>query len=100
MRKRDALLLICLCLGGCSAERVETTLDGVNVSIDDPTGPVDVVDDAAQIQVATGKYALAIKNGQLTVNGKEYGPVTEGDDVLISSGEITINGRPAKATEN
>lgn len=100
MMKRYSVVLLCICTIGCNAKLVETTLDGVNVSIEEPTGPVNVVDDTAQIQTAAGKYDLSVESGKLVVNGKNYGSVAEGDDVLISSDGITINGKPAHAAKN
>jgi hypothetical protein len=37
-----------------------------------------------------------MQKGTLTINGREYGPVAEGDDVWVSKTRVTINGKPAR----
>jgi hypothetical protein len=45
------------------------------------------------LSVSAGKNALTIKDGRLTVNGKDYGTVKSGDSIVVDrDGQVSING--------
>ncbi len=91
-----AVLVFGLCLAGCREDRLTTALGGVNISFDRNAQVVKVVDDTAHVELGLDKYDLSMQKGTLTINGREYGPVAEGDDVWVSKTRVTINGNPAR----
>jgi hypothetical protein len=91
-----AVLVFGLCMAGCREDRVTTALGGVNISFDADAQLVKVVDDNAHVELGSDKYDLSVQKGTLTINGREYGPVAEGDDVWVSGTQVTINGKTAR----
>jgi hypothetical protein len=92
---RLLLLFVCgLCIVGCQ-DRATTTLGGANITFNGTPDVMKVVDDTAQVEIGTAKYDVAVQNGRLKVNGRDYGQVAADDEVKVSDGKVTINGRQA-----
>jgi hypothetical protein len=49
---------------------------------------------AAEFAVQDGTNRAELKDGRLTVNGKQYGPIADGAQILVDeSGKVTVNGQ-------
>jgi hypothetical protein len=95
--RRCSLALACLCaVIGCGQGYNITELNGIRITVVGKPNQMNVVDDTATARAGEYEYKLAVAHGKLTVNGKDYGPVTKGDEVRLHKEEITINGKPAK----
>ncbi len=50
------------------------------------------------VSAAVGKNRLEVKGGQVRANGKDYGPVKDGDAVLLDKdGQVYVNGEKRAA---
>ncbi len=46
------------------------------------------------IEATLGSNRLAIKGGHVLANGKNYGPVKKGDEVVLdATGQVSLNGK-------
>jgi hypothetical protein len=93
MMRFIAVVICSLGIAGCQYQ-TETTLGGVDFSIVGAPHELKVVDDTATVLVGSNKYDLAVQNGNLTINGQDFGSVASGDKVTIHAGVVTINGKP------
>jgi hypothetical protein len=51
--------------------------------------------EAGEFSVTAGSTAVAVRGGRLTVNGKGYGLLRDGDSVRVDEdGQVTVNGAP------
>jgi hypothetical protein len=51
--------------------------------------------EAGEFSLTGGSIAVAVRGGRLTVNGKGYGPLQDGDLIRVAEdGHVTVNGTP------
>ena len=96
MRCLTMLLLGLICVAVGCQDRVIAVLGGVQVTAVGSPSQITLVDDTAKINVGEREYAVAVENGKLFINGKDYGLATQGDEIIITNDQITINGKAAK----
>jgi len=49
--------------------------------------------DAGSFSVTSGQTTASLQDGRLTVNGKSYGQMKDGDSILVEeSGKVSVNG--------
>jgi hypothetical protein len=53
---------------------------------------------APKVNVAGGNI-ISVQNGQLTVNGKSYGAVKDGDNIGIDGDTVRVNGETRTPTD-
>ena len=73
---------------------------GVHFGIGGGVGSCRVVGNTAHIEAGATKYDVVVQDGKLIVNGRDYGPVNNGDRVVGTEQQLLINDKPATAIEN
>jgi hypothetical protein len=85
--------------GGGSVESV-TKFDGVTVIVRNSGGTPQETDSRYADGVQTwraGDLEYVVDHLKLTVNGKKYGTLKPGDEVLIENGKVRVNGAERSA---
>jgi hypothetical protein len=50
---------------------------------------------ASEFHAMAGKASLEVRGGRVIANGKDYGPVRDGDSILLDrDGQLSVNGEP------
>src|SRR5687767_904674 len=99
MRRLVVLVLLCTVAGcgGGSNDSVET-FDGVTVRMG-KSQPIDTISrEGSVLTFKSGNTTYSVDHKKLTANGREYGTLKDGDDVLIDGATVNINGSLASPT--
>ncbi len=91
-------LIACSFAAGCGQPpRDETIHWGIAGGVGSCRG---VGNNMAQLQLGNTKYDCVVRNGELFVNGTNYGAIRGGDNVIATEQELLINGKPAHPKED
>lgn len=88
-------VLVLLGCGGTPAPAVQVVhagkTNGVSYEVRGTGQPKESRTADGDVEVTLGANSLAIKGGRVVVNGKDHGPVEEGDSVVLDEqGKLTV----------
>ena len=67
----------------------------VNISLNSP-GTISVSNGKSKTLIHAGSSIINLKNGHLTVNGKDYGKLPKSSSVKVDNGKVYIDGEELK----
>jgi hypothetical protein len=67
------------------------SVNGISYEVHGPVQSVQVINDG--IKIASGKNVIEIKDGRISLNGKNRGPIKSGNSlVLDAQSQLSVNG--------
>jgi len=85
------LWCVCLALPGCESGGIaEGSVNGISYEVHGGRG-LEINDNA--IKISSGKNVLEIKDGRVSLNGKDRGPIKSGDSLVLNAeSQLSVNG--------